>query len=243
MSQTKERLHEVITTGNTTSVRSTDNSLEFPKQEYPNIETSAHLSLDNSTQIISTNIPPQFLTIKQLGIWSKSYAFAQPSFQITGNNPLSSDFNKFQTNSIRNHLFIFSNGQKVTLPGLGEYTRLGSYLRYLPSNMITIDAGGFIGKQFSFSTMAQQDIFGAGLRTNYNLTERIQLKTWGQYANSGTSWTSPEYNPLFPHSGIGSSVTIKIKDKSHISGGVEYQYNESKKEWNLESNGSISLKF
>ena len=115
MSQTKERRHEVIATG-TTSVRSTDNSLEFQKQEYPNIETSAHLSLDNSTQIISTNIPPQFLTIKQLGIWSKSYAFAQPSFQIKGNNPLSSDFNKFQTNSIRNHLFILATGKKSPFP-------------------------------------------------------------------------------------------------------------------------------
>jgi len=194
---------------------------------------------DPSFRLQKPILLPSFKSFKETGTTGIFFYNAG----LATHNPLAFDFNNVQTNKLDNWFFVISNGQKVTLPGLGEYTKLSSSLGWQPSKKLTINAGGFVGRQFAFATSTPQDIMGATIKIKYNITDRVKFNSWGQYANSGDSNSLAGFNNLFPHSGIGSSVTVKIKNLSKIEGGVEYQYNESTKVWSIESQGKLSLHF
>jgi hypothetical protein len=237
MPQTKESHQEVTISVNTSRTKSDASVPEFPKLNFPDAGTRSPFYLDPNqpSSLAKTVISSSFPLLKQ------QRTFTNGGFAAS--NPLSFDFNNTQTDRLTNRFFIFSNGQKVIHAGLGDYTKLSSSLGWQPSKTFTIAAGGFVGRQFEFATLTQHDIMGASFRTKYDLTDKVQFNSWGQYANSGDGNTLAGFNTLFPHSGIGSSVSVKIKTLSKIEGGVEYQYNESTKVWNLESQGKISLHF
>jgi len=238
MSQTKESQQAVKISGETSPVKSDVVLPEFPKLNFSDVEIRSpfYPDFDQTSRLTKTTISISFPSFKQ-----------QVKFQNSGfrtSDPLSFDFNITQSDQITNRLFILSNGKKVTYLGLGEFTQLSSSLGWQPAKKLTIDAGGFVGKQFEFATLSQHDMMGVGIRTKYDLTHKVQFNSWGQYASSGANNnTLAGFNSLFPHSGIGSSVSVRIKNLSKIEGGVEYQYNESTKVWNLESQGRLSLHF
>jgi len=234
MSQTKESNQGVKISGEISAAKSDVVLPEIPKLNVSDAEIkSAFFSdFDQPFRLTKTVI---FSSFKQ--------QVKFPNSGFVTSNPLTFDFNNAQKNQLANRFFILNTGKKVTYMGMGEFTQLNSSLGWQPSKKLTIDAGGFVGRQFEFATLSQNDILGASFRTKYDLTGKVQFNSWGQYASSGDNNTLAGFNTLFPHSGIGSSVSVRIKNLSKIEGGVEYQYNESTKVWNLESQGRISLHF
>ena len=241
MSQTKESQQEVKISGEISPAKSDVVLPEFPKLNFSDagIRSPLFPDFDQTFRLTKTTLLPSFASIKQTGTSGKYFSYAGFAIQ----NPLTFDFNNAQTDQLTNRFFVWSNGKRVTHIGLGEYTQLSSSLGWKPSKKLTIDAGGFVGRQFEFATLAQHDILGASIKTKYDITDKVQFNSWGQYANSGDGNTLAGFNTLFPHSGIGSSFSVQIKNLSKIEGGVEYQYNESTKVWNLESQGRLSLHF
>ena len=238
MSQTTESHQAVKISGEISPVKSDVVLPEFPKLNFSDVEIRFPLlpDFDLPTRLFKSTHSISTASLKKQITYSYS-VFAT-------NNALPFEFNNVQKDQITNRFFILSKGKKTTYMGLGGYTQLSSSLGWQSSNKLTIDGGVFIVQQFEFATLSQRNMMGVGIRTKYDLTDKVQFNSWGQYANSGANNnTLVGFNTLFPHSGIGSSVSVRIKSLSKIEGGVEYQYNESTKVWNLESQGRISLHF
>ena len=218
---------EVKISGRTSQAKSDVVLPEFSKLNFSDFDQPTRLF--KSTHSIST------ASLKKQITYSYS-VFAT-------NSALTFEFNNTQKDQLNNRFFVLSKGKKTTYMGLGGYTQLSSSLGWQSSKKLTIDGGVFVVQQFESATLSQRNMMGVGIRTKYDLTDKVQFNSWGQYASSGENNTLAGFNSLFPHSGIGSSVSVRIKSLSKIEGGVEYQYNESTKVWNLESQGRISLHF
>lgn len=241
MSQTNALRPEVKISGEITPLKSDVVFPEFPKLNDSGAGMPSPLfpDFDRSFRLPKSTPLFPFPSTKQLTASGKSFSYAG----FVTHNPSTFDFDHAQTDRLSSLFFIFSNGQKVTHAGLGEFIQLSSSFGWQPAKKLTIAVGGLVGRQFAFATLNQHDIMGTSLKTSYDITDKVQFNNWGLYINSGEGTTLAGFNTLFPHSGIGSSVSVKIKNLSKIEGGVEYQYNESTKVWNLESQGRISLHF
>ena len=66
---------------------------------------------------------------------------------------------------------------------------------------------------------------------------------WGQYIFPGEEFPFSAYNSLFPHTGVGASVSIDLKKDAEMSVGAEYQYDNKSQKWKLESSGRVSIGF
>lgn len=101
---------------------------------------------------------------------------------------------------------------------------------------MSIDAGGMFSRQFYFaSPLFRQDIMGVNTRIQYALTNNIRLNMWGQYIFPDEEFPFSTYNSLFPHTGVGASVSVDLKKDAEMSVGAEYQYD------NKSQNGNWSL--
>lgn len=241
LSQTNRLRQEVKISGEISQPKPGEVYSEFPRENYSDVGILSPLfsDFDQTSRSQKPSLSTSFPSFKQLGTSGKYFSFDG----FATHNPFVFDFNNIQTAQLNNRLFIFSKGQKVTHVGLGEYTQLSSSLGWRPSNKLTVATGGFVCRQFAFATLTRQDIIGASIKTRYNITNKVEFNSWGQYMNSGGGDSFAGFNTLFPHTGIGSSISVKIKNLSKIEGGAEYQYNESTKVWNLESQGKLSLHF
>ena len=240
MSQTNGSRSELKPSGEISPSKSFEGPTEFSKLNYSDMDMlTPYPEIDQLFRLQKSKFSLHFPLLKQPGIFVRY----SPYIRFMTSHPLVFDFDNIQTDQLTNRFFILSNGKKITHIGLGEYTQLSSSLGWHPSKRLTINAGGFVGKQYAYANLTQHDIIGASIKTKYNITDNVQFNSWGQYTNSGDNNSLSGFNTLFPHSGIGSSLSVKIKSSSKIEGGVEYQYNESTKVWNLESQGKVSLHF
>lgn len=241
MSQTNVVRPEVKISGEISPVKSDVVLPELPKLNFSDIGIGSpfYPDSDQSFRLQKSNLSLSFPSFKKLETSEKYFSYSE----FATYNPLPFEFNNVQKDQITNRFFILSKGKKTTYMGLGGYTQLSSSLGWQSSKKLTIDAGGFVVQQFESATLSQRNMMGASIGTKYDLTDKVQFNSWGQYASSDENNTLAGFNSLFPHSGIGSSVSVRIKSLSKIEGGVEYQYNESTKVWNLESQGRISLHF
>lgn len=170
------------------------------------------------------------------------FFYAYP--MIMKNIPILTDFYRFQQNRIYKQFSFVGSGQKVSYIGLGEYISINGAIRWMPSKRLSIDAGGMFSRQFYFaSPLFRQDIMGVNTRMQYALTNSIRLNIWGQYIFPGEQSPFSAYNPLFPHTGVGASVSVDLKKDAEMSVGAEYQYDNKSQKWKLESSGRVSIGF
>lgn len=163
---------------------------------------------------------------------------------IMKNIPILTDFYRFQQNHIYKQFSFVGSGQKVSYIGLGEYISINGAIRWMPSKRLSVDAGGIFSRQFYFaSPLFRKDIMGVNTRMQYVLTNSITLNIWGQYIFPGEQSPFSAYNPLFPHTGVGASVSVDLKKDAEISVGAEYQYDNKSQKWKLESSGRVSIGF
>lgn len=160
------------------------------------------------------------------------------------NNPILTDFYRVQQNRIYKQLSFVGSGEKRSYIGLGEYISLNGAIRWIPSKKMSIDAGGMFSRQFYFaSPLFRQDIMGVNTRIQYALTNNIRLNMWGQYIFPSEEFPFSAYNSLFPHTGVGTSISVDLKKDAEMSVGAEYQYDNKSQKWKLESSGRVSIGF
>ena len=160
------------------------------------------------------------------------------------NNPILTDFYRFQQNRIYKQFSLVGSGEQKSYIGLGEYISLNGAIRWMPSKRMAIDVGGMFSRQFYFaSPLFRQDMMGLNTRIQYALTNNIRLNMWGQYVFSGEDYPFSSYNSLFPHTGIGASISVDLKKDAEMSVGAEYQYDNKSQKWKLESSGRVSIGF
>jgi hypothetical protein len=198
--------------------------------------TANNLELQNSHSF-DTN---SFFKHREISSYTEYNYLLQP--EIVRNQPLMHDFNKSQVNGIFGRLSLYSNGRRSTFIGIGEYFQISSAFRWTPSNRFSMDIGGFFCRQFDYFSASRSDIRGVNNQLSYYLTDKLQLNIWGQYVFP--SEQNIFYgNTLFPNSNIGGSLSYKGKKPIKLEVGTKYQYYESKKNWNAESGGKISVGF
>ena len=160
------------------------------------------------------------------------------------NNPILTDFYRFQQNRIYKQFSLVGSGEQKSYIGLGEYISLNGAIRWMPSKRMAIDVGGMFSRQFYFaSPLFRQDMMGLNTRIQYTLTNNIRLNMWGQYIFSGEEYPFSAYNSLFPHAGIGTSISVDLKKDAEMSVGAEYQYDNKSQKWKLQSSGRVSIGF
>lgn len=170
------------------------------------------------------------------------FFYAYP--MIMKNIPILTDFYRFQQNRIYKQLSFVGSGEKKSYIGPGEYISLNGAIRWMPSKRMSIDAGGMFSRQFYFaSPLFRQDIMGVNTRIQYALTNNIRLNMWGQYIFPDEEFPFSTYNSLFPHTGVGASVSVDLKKDAEMSVGAEYQYDNKSQKWKLESSGRVSIGF
>lgn len=190
----------------------------------------------------SVNAGEQLLNTEHIKPELSPFFYAYP--MIMKNIPILTDFYRFQQNRIYKQFLFVGSDQKVSYIGLGEYISINGAIRWMPSKRLSIDAGGMFSRQFYFaSPLFRQDIMGVNTRMQYALTNSISLNIWGQYLFPGEQSPFSTYNPLFPHTGVGASVSVDLKKDTEMSVGAEYQYDNKSQKWKLESSGRVSIGF
>lgn len=158
--------------------------------------------------------------------------------------PALTDFSRFQQKAISRKFIFVGNGQNVTYLGMGKYISVNGSIRWQASERLSLDVGGLFSRQFYFSApISRQDIMGMNMKGQYALTNNVRLELWGQYIFSDEYSLFPGYNSLFPHTGVGASVSFDLKANAGIKVGAEYQYDKKTQKWGLESSGKVTVGF
>lgn len=170
--------------------------------------------------------------------------FAYAYSMILRNNPVITDFVRYQRTPIYRRISLTGSGEKVSYLGLGEYISVHGAIRWLPFSNLSMDVGATFSRQFYFaSPLLRQDVMGLNASALYSFTNRIRLNVWGQYIFPGEPLPFSAYNSFFPHTGAGASVSVDLKKDTEVSVGTEYQYDNKTQKWKLESSGRISIGF
>ena len=166
-----------------------------------------------------------------------------PSSPASGLSPYSYDFPALlESNPTLTDFYNFRAEQKTYL-GLGQYVAVNAGIRWIPSQRFFVEAGGDLSRQFYLALpIARQDIAGIYTRMRYSLVRNVRLNVWGQYFMGGNT-PPPAYNPLFPHTGVGASISVDVKKNTEVSVGAEYQYDKKSREWKMETSGRVSIGF
>lgn len=163
---------------------------------------------------------------------------------VMKSNPTIANLYKFQQKQLFKQFAVAGSSAIVSYTGLGESIILNGAIRWMPSKKLSIDAGGMFSRQFYFaSPLFRQDMMGINTRMQYTLTNNIRLNVWGQYIFQGEALPFSAYNSLFPHTGVGASVSVDLKKDAEMSVGAEYQYDNKSQKWRLESSGRVSIGF
>ena len=105
----------------------------------------------------------------------------------------------------------------------------------------------FIGsaEQKTYLGLGQYVAVNAGMRwipSQRFFVEAGGTLSRGQYFMGGNT-PPPAYNPLFPHTGVGASISVDVKKNTEVSVGAEYQYDKKSREWKMETSGRVSIGF
>lgn len=170
------------------------------------------------------------------------YFFSYPLL-LNGHADLT-DFYNAQQELIYRQFYFFGGGEHKNYTGLGEYMVINGGFRYMPTNRLFADIGGMFSRQFYFASfLLRQDFMGVNTKVHYALTNNIRLKIWGQYIYSEEQFSFLPTNSLFPHTGVGASVSVDFKKDTEMSVGAEYQYDNKSQKWKVETAGRISIGF
>ena len=169
-----------------------------------------------------------------------------PSSPASGLSPYFydlTDFYNFRQHSMNGQLSFIGSAEQKTYLGLGQYVAVNAGIRWIPSQRFFVEAGGALSRQFYLALpIARQDIAGIYTRMHYSLARNVRLNVWGQYFMGGNT-PPPAYNPLFPHTGVGASISVDVKKNTEVSVGAEYQYDKKSREWKMETSGRVSIGF
>lgn len=145
------------------------------------------------------------------------------------------------SNTVTSSRFLFSPfNYRVTQPGLGYYNNIGVSSMWIPVDKLFIEGSIFISLQ---NTLYSGEIlYGANGILNYNFTDKMQLKLWGQFVSPSNNDPLKIMSGIYPRTSIGSAVVVEPAKNLKVGAGVEYQQNQKQK-WESHSGGKVSFGF
>lgn len=130
---------------------------------------------------------------------------------------------------------------RVVLPGLGYYNNIGISSLWVPTDNLFLEGSTFINLQKSPNSC--EILYGVRGELNYNLTELLQFKLWGQYISPSNNDPFKEISELYPKTSIGGTLIGEPAKNVKVGIGVEYQHNQINQKLESRSGGKIIVGF
>lgn len=222
--------------------------LEMPKSLINSYTPSGRQLIDAQLRKFVPNYISPSLPERPMDMQVHSSAY-RPFFNVYAPmlqqiSPMALDFSETSVIPISERLTFTATGQQYTWPGAGGLTRLMPQLVW-NKDRLTIAGGAFGGRFFTPFNLSSQFMGGFNIMTNYELTDKVDIKGWGQYAfYSANEQHNPHMlmNPFFNHTNVGGAVEFKANDgfkfgvginfeRAYQGGGLQPQYMLYGKKW------------
>ena len=118
-------------------------------------------------------------------------------------SPMALDFNETYMKRLNESFDLIANGVQYTWPGVGGMTIMNGGISWHSGNW-SLYGGGFGGRFFSPFNPSPGITAGANVQVEYQPTDWLKLKGWGQYAYYADEYNNPHMlrNPFFYHTQV-----------------------------------------
>ena len=157
------------------------------------------------------------------------------------------DFQRFADFLLSPEVVMTMYGNHTTYPAMGSIMQAGAGLTYYSPDGHWEISGGIYAAHYSMATPSaiskaknakrdaprgtQWDI-GYNASVAYRINPYMRLHAFGQYSGYGKSNSLHGYmNPMYPQSGYGMVLELKVTDWLDINGGLERSYDPTKMKW------------
>ena len=149
-------------------------------------------------------------------------------------NPFEMDYERYADFLLSPEVILDTYSTYNTFPTMGSMMEVGAGLTYYsPNKRWELSGGLYAGKYTMPSRMhgAQMDL-GLNASLAYRINGRLRVRGFGQYSAYGKSNSLNGYmNPMYPQSGYGIVMELKVTDWLEIHGGVERVYDPTQMKW------------
>lgn len=145
-------------------------------------------------------------------------------------SPMALDFNETYVKPLNENFDFLANGTQYTWPGAGGLVTMSTVLSWHSGNWRAY--GGAFGGKFYTPFNPQPQMFGGfNSQLEFQATDWLKIKGWGQYAFYGKESENPHMlmNPYYRHTQVGGALEFKVTEDFGVGMGVNYEYNPVKR--------------
>lgn len=143
-----------------------------------------------------------------------------------------------------NKLKLSPYEQRVINWGLGDIYNTGLALHWSPFNKLSVEARGFLSMQYGYVLFSKATTYGASLKLNYELNNKLNFYIWGQYMFNRNNDPFMKYMYTQPKTGFGLGLEYKPAQNMNIGISVSKQEDIiDKRKYNIMIEGKAGLKF
>lgn len=204
--------------------------LNIPKASYKTFTPAGTRDIDIKLREFTPDIPHTSLQERPMDMQISSAAY-QPFFNVYTPmlrevSPMALDFNETYMKRLNESFDLIANGVQYTWPGVGGMTIMNGGISWHSGNW-SLYGGGFGGRFFSPFNPSPGITAGANVQVEYQPTDWLKLKGWGQYAYYADEYNNPHMlsNPFLYHTQVGGSMEFKVTDNFWMGAGINYEYN------------------
>lgn len=145
-------------------------------------------------------------------------------------SPMALDFNETYVKQLSDNFDFLANGTQYTWPGAGGLTTMNTAVSWHSGNW-RVYGGAFGGRFFTPFNPSPQLVGGFNSQVEFEATDWLKVKGWGQYAFYGKESNNPHmlYNPFYNHTQVGGALEFKITEDFGVGMGVNFEYNPIKR--------------
>lgn len=204
--------------------------LNIPQSSYKSYTPSQGNSFEIAMREFHVDVPTTSVAERPMDMQTQSGAY-RPFYDayapmLRRVSPMAFDFKESVIMPLNEHLAFVTTGAKYTWPGLGGLTTISPYMVW-QNGQLTVVGGGFAGRFATPFNPHPGYVGGANAQVRYDMTDRLAVKAWGQYAYYGNDKNNPHMmlNPFYHHTGVGGAFEVKFNDDFGVGVGVNYEYN------------------
>ena len=149
-------------------------------------------------------------------------------------NPFEMDYERYAEFLLSPEVILDAYSNYNTYPTMGSIMEAGAgVVYYSPNERWELSGGVYAAKYTIPSRMhgAQMDL-GLNASVGYRINDRMRIRAFGQYSGYGKSNSLNGYmNPMYPQSGYGIVMEVKVTDWLELHGGMERVYDPTKMKW------------
>lgn len=146
--------------------------------------------------------------------------------------------------TLMNKLKLSPYEERVINWGLGDINNTGVALHWSPFNKLSIEASGFLSMQYGYTLFSKSATYGASLKLNYELNNKLIFYVWGQYMFNRNNDPFLKYMYTQPKTGLGLGIEYKPTQNMNIGISVGKQEDIiNKRKYKIMIEGKAGLKF